>query len=1336
MAAVGQSDNCPPEDVLHAVGHSIVATAEAEGEPTVLLATAVVRVPIGNKIHECRAMCDSGAQINLISKACVQKLRAKVTECNRLVAGIGNPNGVEAAGSVELRIQSRHNAAAELSSSFTVMNELDIRIPRDPIRRLNIPEGLKLADDNYHVPADVDMIFGAEIWAACMRADSRRNEDGTLLQDTMFGYIVLGRCETALEQAFWTYAMHVSQQPNENRLAEIMKQFWEQQEVQLEKQRTPQEELAEKMFRETYYRNEDGRYVVKIPILPDAELLGDSREIALRRFHWLEKRLDRNPELRVKYVEFMREYEALNHMQMAGPEVKEGGVRYYIPHHCVTKKFRVVFDASCKTTNGKSLNDVQAVGEKLQMDLVDILMRFRRHAVVVTSDIRKMFRQVRIDPEHWDLQRIFWRNHRGEPIREYQLTVVTYGLASSVHSSVRAMQQCATDNESKWPRGAYAVKNDFYVDDCFTGADDPLEAILIAKEIEAVLLDGGFELAAWKSNDRSVLQYLQGADGALNLCDDSETKILGITWLSDTDELTFRVNRGDVAKILTKAEVLSEIAKLYDPMGFLSPIIVRAKLIMQDLWRSGINWKQRMPSEMVDEWNEFYDSLERLTEVRIPRWIGSKEQAVVQLHGFADASNKAFGAVVYARATQPDGIVYCRLLTSKSRVAPIKSTMTTPRLELAAAELLASLMTRIMGTIELPNVQCYYWSDSTIVLHWLRKEPRDLMVFVSNRVASIQQKTEVNAWAHVRSEDNPADLLSRGMKMNDFLKSELWFHGPKWLTAEAEQWPKWKEPISADMKKEVEKEMTKTVRMAYSALESREGSIIFRCSNWMTAMRATAYVFRFVENIRRQLRGEARKTVMLSALEIRRAISHWAKVVQKEHYPQEIKQRRLRQPLPANSKIAGLNPQLRRGGVLCVGGRLANAELPDEQEHQIIIPPQSRLGWLLLNWAHQETLHGGVQQMMRFIRTEFWIPRLRQEASLFVARCAICARLAKRTESQLMADLPAERVRPTRAFLNTGVDYAGPFDIKRRPGRPPMVTRKGTIATQEHVPTDKGYVAVFVCLATRAVHLEPVMGLTSEAFIAAYTRFVSRRGFCETMISDNGTNFVGADRELKEALISWQEDGTVEFMRAKGTEWKFITPSAPFKGGIWEAAVKSMKFHLRRVMRTQVYTFEMIATLLAQVEACMNSRPLCALSDDPDDARALTPGHFLIGEELINPPAVQREMPKETLRSFWQQTHASSLEFWKEWSIDYLRTLQTRKKWKIEHKNIAVGQLVLVRNENAPPTHWALGRVTEVHPGQDGLVRTVTLLINGDHYVRPVQKLCTIPTDSELDIWN
>ncbi|XP_046868770.1 uncharacterized protein LOC124461275 [Drosophila willistoni] len=317
-------------------------------------------------------------------------------------------------------------------------------------------------------------------------------------------------------------------------------------------------------------------------------------------------------------------------------------------------------------------------------------------------------------------------------------------------------------------------------------------------------------------------------------------------------------------------------------------------------------------------------------------------------------------------------------------------------------------------------------------------------------------------------------------------------------------------------------------------------------------------------------------------------------------------------------------------------------------------------------------------------------------------------------EGQKMGMLPAVRVRPSRAFSSVGVDYAGPVNISPCKGR-------GRVS-------QKGYIAVFVCLVTKAIHLEPVGDLTSDAFIGAFNRFIGRRGLCTDVYSDCGTNFIGANKKLqvdKLAYCSYITKHIAPTLLRKGINWHFNPPSAPHFGGLWEAGVKSMKYHLKRTLGEQVLTFEEMATVLAQIESCLNSRPLCPLSNDPDDLMVLTPGHFLMGEAPLAPPAP--ELAKVTLIDLWKNCQYYAQQFWRRWNSEYLSRFQRRPKWLQTKENLTVGCIVLIRDERFPSHQWPLGRVMETHAGPDGLVRVVTLKTVKGLMKRPVAKLCPLP---------
>ncbi|XP_055850677.1 uncharacterized protein LOC129915222 [Episyrphus balteatus] len=441
---------------------------------------------------------------------------------------------------------------------------------------------------------------------------------------------------------------------------------------------------------------------------------------------------------------------------------------------------------------------------------------------------------------------------------------------------------------------------------------------------------------------------------------------------------------------------------------------------------------------------------------------------------------------------------------------------------------------------------------------------------------------------------------------------------------------------------------------------------------------------------------------------------------QEERYGKEITWLKKRKGLPEGSDLGPLNPLLDAQNILRVGGRLDRSSNSYEMNHPAIVPNGSRLAWLIVNHAHHNTKHGAVQVMMQFVREKYWIPKLRSELRGYLHKCVVCARYSCKLGQQLMSELPADRVQIGKPFVHCGVDYAGPFEIK-------MLDKKG-----EQITRSKCWVAIFVCLKTRAVHIDLVTDLTSLSFIACYERFIARRGRCERMYSDNGTTFVGTNNELKRAIDKWTGDATISHLNSKHTEWHFMTPAAPHQGGIYEAAVKSMKYHLKRVVGLKKLSYEQMSTLLTQIEAILNSRPIHPLSDDPSDVQALTPAHFLVGEPTILPiPFDVSDQPGTAGVRLWKERQMMLKHFWNRWSTEYLVTLQQRKKWRREREKLRIGQLVTIASENFPPAHWALGRIHELITSKDGLVRSVVVQTETGKLSRPVQKICVIPIESE-----
>lgn len=458
---------------------------------------------------------------------------------------------------------------------------------------------------------------------------------------------------------------------------------------------------------------------MRLPFNDNILELGESRTIALKRFFQLERKLERDNELRENYNTFMQEFLDLGHMRKATNYEKRAN-GYYIPHHAATKKFRVVFDASCVTSNGKSLNDAQLAGPNLREHLAMIIMRFRLHRIVFATDVRKMFRQFKIHKDDLIYQKIIWRFNLNEPLSEYVILTVVYGMKASRYLAMRCMVELAKIYKSEFPMAARTTELERYMGDYFSGADDEDQIVRLYNELRGMLSHAGLELGKWKTNCPALIERINKdlVDHAESVdLNDEFSSILGLKWIPSSDCFLFQVNTEiDNEIIITKRVVVSNVAKLYDPNGYLGPVIVRAKLFIQQLWNLKIEWDEPLSEGNIKIWMDFHNQLNLLNQVRIPRWLQTTTTRRIELIGFADASTKAYGATIYVRSFD-DNYVDCHLLTSKSRVAPLKE-VSIPRLELCAA-----LLSRGLSTGELLNCSLW-WNGPEFIGESYDKWPR------------------------------------------------------------------------------------------------------------------------------------------------------------------------------------------------------------------------------------------------------------------------------------------------------------------------------------------------------------------------------------------------------------------------------------------------------------------------------------------------------------------------------------------------------------------------------------------------------------------------------------
>lgn len=1326
---INDSDSDPGEGTS-----STTHAAETQDEETVqinlcknsitqssLLATALIPVftTSGSTIL-LRTLFDQGSETSLLTANAHQLINTQRMVENIPVIAVGNTPAGIIKYSTHITIGSLYDNTYRHSFKTLITKTIASISPKINRCQTNWEHihDLALADPKYFEYGQIDLLLGVKEIAELLLPGLIKGTTTTpVAQQTKVGWVLSGTCGTHTSHAKYRIN-HLSL--DEQNLSEILKTFWTIEEITTRPAWSPEEQAAENHFVKHTKRYHDGKMLVRLPFKSDPNeenFLGHSYDAAKARFFQVEKRLMRNEDHYNEYRKCINEYIELGHMRLVSHTEKGDTHAYFLPHHAVIKetsettKLRVVFDASCKTSNGKSLNDQLYVGPTIQNDLFTLLVQWRKYQIAFTADIEKMYRQIWVDEADAKFQRILWRNSNTEPLRDYILKTVTFGTASAPFQAIRCLFKVAEDIESAEPMIAKLIRENFYVDDLLGSAETNIEATNIREKVQSIMEGYGLNLRKWKSNSGEFLDTINPAIQSTSVehTFDSPCKALGLFWHPRDDCFYFKLALDNTKLVFTKRRIVSETARIFDPLGWLAPCIVKAKILTQQLWLLPLGWDDRIPANIETDWLKLRGQLTDCDKIKIPRWIGySSKCKNASIHGFADASEEAYAAVVYLY-TEHNGTIHVSLITAKTKVAPLKK-LTIPQLELAAAQLLAKLITKVQKALGIDNVPIQAWTDSMVVLGWLAAPPHKWQTFVANRVSQIQEVIPPESWRHVPTKMNPADCASRGLLLNELRTHDLWWNGPSFLRSGVDNWPnRVKTNPNCTLP-----DIKKSKKVHQTSTEPGFHDILSRFSSWKTLSHTTAYCLRWIN----YKRTSPFPTTTLTVNEVQLAQLKWLKLIQSIHFAREIACLQAKNPhqIPRNSTIISLNPILDDTGLLRVGSRLKECEWERDRKEPIILPRHGHLTGLIIWDAHIKTFHGGNQLTMQRLRQHYWVIQGRNTIRAHLNKCTICFRHRNQTAQQLMGNLPKFRINEYRPFTYTGVDFAGYFDIKT--------------SNRRNAPYTKAYIAVFICLTTRAMHLEVVSSLSTEAFLLAFKRFISRKLLPRHMYSDRGTNFIGAKNELPRLFQDARSEQSKELREAlikDQIEWHMIPAHAPHFGGLWEAGVRSTKHHLKRVLGDSKLNFEEFTTVIAQIEACLNSRPLYPQTEDPQDDEVLTPNHLLFAHEAASfPEPCIETIPTHPVNRYQllQRLHTN---FWQKWSQEYLTRLMHRSKWTKQEENLRPNQLVLIKEDNLPPTKWLYGRIIRVHPGKDGLVRVVEVKCKNSVLSRPIHKLCLLP---------
>ncbi|XP_063532051.1 uncharacterized protein LOC134742795 [Cydia strobilella] len=1262
------------------------------------------------------AFLDDGSTLSMIDQDVADEIGAVGEDEPLCIRGIRNLKHTSITQTVKATVRSARGGTAHGIVVKTVEG-LGIRS-----QSLNKAELMKyehladLGDECYTGTGVPQMLIGGDFSHLITPMEIRQGgEDEPCAMKTPLGWAFFGRMPRIIRTVEQT-VMHC--RTDDEDLNEQVKKHWsiEALGVTQKENVSPSDQRAIDIFNATVRKTTRGRYEVGQLWASDEVKLPPSYVMARSRLHNLESRMRRDKDFAADYAAQIRKLLQKGYAEriMEPPQTDR---TWFLPHFSVFNlnkgKGRAVFDCAAKS-QGNSLNDYILAGPDLLQSLLGILLRFREWSFAVVADIQEMFLQIQIRAEDQQSQLFLWRGTRRdmEP-QVYKLNRVCFGNVSSPFLAHSVRNRNAIDNADKYPEAVYDIQNNHYMDDYVASYKTENELLRTSSQVRDSHAEGNFHLRGYASNSERLLASIEPelhAQEPTHLGERQQT-VLGMTWDPSTDTLGYNTKMLRVPEAVktrerlpTKRELLSAIMSIYDPMGLIAQYVISAKIIFQRVWAKGTTWDAPLPNEEAEDFFQWLKALKFVATLRIPRQYESPSRVTrYTLHIFTDASTEAYCAVAYWRIENAEHEVQVSLAAGKSRVCPLK-VLSVPRLELTAAIIGVRLADTIKNEQRYDIEKVSYWTDSQVLLGWIRDDARNYKPFVSHRLAEIAEKSDRQAWRYVPTDVNPADHATRGKPTRKIDIDDDWYKGPPFLRRPEAEWPSQNitEKPSEDLpekKSNVKAETTLTTTISRPDPSSVLPDIR-RFSNYDRLINSTAYVLLFVEKLKTRNRR-----LQLQVSHIKRAEHMWLQNSQRRSFPDEIRTLNAGRELEKKSRLYTLAPELSDDGVLRMKTRLGSAPVLYSSLHPVILDGRDPFTRLMVLRAHRRSAHIHNEAVINQLRQNYWILQLRPTVKAVARDCALCRLRRALPRAQPLGDLPPERLQAyQRPFTYTAQDYLGPMYV--------------TIGRRR----EKRWVCLYTCLATRAIHLESVYSLSTDSALLALRRFAARRGWPSTMYSDNATCFKAASNELREAYRQWlpqlQTYGVQQRMN-----WKFIPPGNPSAGGAWERMVRTVKTAMLYTFNTRAPKPEVFETILTEIENIVNRRPLTHVNVDPDSEESLTPAHFLLLQNA-NLPMIGAYDENETRQ--WKAAQALADHFWRRWTKEYFPLLAPRKSSDDGGRQIQPGDVVIISEPNGPRSVWPKGVVEIVYHGPDGRVRSADIRTRHGTLRRPTCRLAVI----------
>jgi hypothetical protein len=1241
-------------------------------------------------------MLDSGTQVTFLSAKGAKKLGIDLSQLPKETINLGTilKTQLMETSFINLSLKSEMDDNFEMNIRVASMADL----PKMVLPKLGRLK--KRYDYLKDIPfpdlpgAHVDIMFGLDVYAQVARVlDARYGDQGEPAAiKTPFGWTVFG--PNTIEKDDPTVTIQSNFCCNIGKLYEGDKAILDTKPGEMSAW-SPEEKYVQQIFTDEK-EIVNGKIVLPIPWNKKKPLLQNNYNPVLERQRKTEETMTKKG-THATYVEKVEDSIKKGYFtEVEDPEPTNGNEKHYINTFPVwtessTTPCRVVFDCSSKH-RGLSLNDAIFPGPNLQEPMAGILTQARLGQDALAGDISEMFPQLKMKEADKSYFRILHRKSPKEKMKIFESQSIVFGATCSPAGAQFVVLETANIYQEQLPLAAKAIKTARYVDDIITTYKGAQEGKKVYEELKTLFGHCGMQIRKFASNNPEVMGYIpqeervnKAADGQM-----PATTILGLMWYLCSDELG--IKPVEVSQITTKRELLSALAQIFDPLGLLAPWLIQSRHLLQKLWLTGKEWDSAVPEELQNSVDKWASNIRLIKDIRVPRNILT--EGVPTAHFFCDASGLGYAAMCYIQVTRPDGSRQANLLCSKARVAPLK-TVSIPKLELAGAVLATQLYQALKPTLKTMEVQ--FWTDSTNVLHWIKQESRKYSVYVANRIATIQTVTDPGIWNHIEGERNPADIPSRGSTLEDLKDNQFYWYGPDFLNDPEAEMPK-QTVHKIEDDPELLKKTIEELFCGYVRPINRPDFEPFETLGEL--VQAVAVLIR-------QERGDPglpdRNDRSLALQEVIR-------IAQGEAFPEEVDALLDGRNVKRSSKLIKLCPFMDLENIIRCHTRLVFATtIADSTKRPIILPRKHKVTSLIILEMHELTDHAyGKDYTLAKVRETYWVLKAGQAVSEAIRKCRRCMEVRNLPAGQIQAPLRSIRTDlPLKAFWKVCVDFAGPYWVKVGRG----------------MARAKRFLCLFTCPQTRAVHLELAMGSSTGDFLNCLQRFTSRRGRFTDLYSDNGTNFHGAETELRRLVQDLDHEQLDQYAENGKFQFHFNPAHAPHMGALFESMIKSSKRAIRAVLRDQDVTDNELSTIFSGAEDILNSRPLTFQNNDPNDFTVLTPAMFLHGrmDGVVFPPGT--EVLDYNPRQRWRMVQDCLGQIWSRWLREILPTLGPRQKWFQDQRNFEVGDEVLVMAPNVQRYKWKPGRVTAVHPGRDGRVRIVEVHTQDGALERPVHRL-------------